>query len=84
MCSRSPGRRPRRCGRPWPAPGPVTACELLAGYQAGALSGRPAPAGSRPVVGRLAEVVGPITADRPFGEDVERIIGLLAAAPPPW
>ena len=55
----------------------VTACELLAGYQAGALSGRPAPAGCRAVAGRLAEVVGPIAADRPFGEDIERIIDAI-------
>jgi histidine ammonia-lyase len=62
----------------------VTACELLAGHQACALSGRPAPPGLRPVADRLAEVVAPITADRPFGEDIERIIGVLGAASPPW
>ena len=62
----------------------VTACELLAGYQACALSGRPAPAGCRPVVDRLAEIVRPITADRPFGEDIERIAGVLGAGPLPW
>jgi histidine ammonia-lyase len=62
----------------------VTACELLAGYQACALSGRPAPAGLRPVAGRLAEIVPPITADRPFGEDIERISAVLGAGSPPW
>jgi histidine ammonia-lyase len=62
----------------------VTAAELLAGYQACALSGRPAPAGCRPVVDRLAEIVRPITADRPFGEDIERIAGVLGAGPLPW
>jgi histidine ammonia-lyase len=53
----------------------VTACELLAGYQACRLAGAPAPAGCRPVLARLAGIVGPIDADRPFGEDIERIIG---------
>jgi histidine ammonia-lyase len=57
----------------------VTACELLAGYQACALSGGAAPDGCRPMLERLAGVVAPITADRPFGEDIERIIGMLAA-----
>jgi histidine ammonia-lyase len=55
----------------------VTAAELLAGYQACALSGRPAPAGCRLVVDQLAEIVAPITEDRPFGEDIERIVGVL-------
>jgi histidine ammonia-lyase len=53
----------------------VAACELLTAYQACALSGRPAPAGCRAMLGRLAEIVGPIDADRPFGEDIERILG---------
>ena len=57
----------------------VTACELLAGYQACALSGGAAPDGCRPMLERLAGVVAPITADRPFGEDIEHIIGMLAA-----
>ena len=61
----------------------VTACELLAGYQACALSGGPAPAGCGPVLDRLTRVVPPITADRPFGEDIERIIAVLGAAAPP-
>jgi histidine ammonia-lyase len=52
----------------------VTACELLAGYQAVALSGRPAPAGSRALLGWLAGLVGPIEGDRPFGEDIQRLI----------
>jgi histidine ammonia-lyase len=55
----------------------VTACELLAGYQAAALSGllgRP-PAGCRALLEWLAEIIGPIDGDRPFGEDVERLIG---------
>ncbi len=52
----------------------VTACELLAGYQAAALSGRPPPAGCRELLGWLAGIVGPIDGDRPFGEDIERLI----------
>jgi histidine ammonia-lyase len=53
----------------------VTACELLAGYQAAALSGRPPPTGSRALLGWLAGLIGPIDGDRPFGEDIERLIG---------
>jgi histidine ammonia-lyase len=52
----------------------VTACELLAGYQACSLSGRPAPPGCRLLLDRLAGIVGPIDADRTFGQDIERII----------
>jgi histidine ammonia-lyase len=59
----------------------VTACELLAGYQAWSLSGRPAPAGCRPVLDRLAAIVGPIDADRPFGQDIERIMAAGLAGP---
>ena len=55
----------------------VTACELLAGYQAVALSRRPPPPGSQALVDRLAALVAPIEADRPFGEDLERLIGGL-------
>jgi histidine ammonia-lyase len=51
----------------------VTACELLTAFQAIVLAGRPAPAGCRGALDRLAEIVGPIDADRPFGEDIERI-----------
>src|SRR6516162_1758466 len=53
----------------------VTACELLAGYQAAALSGSPPPAGSRALLDWLSGLVEPIDADRPFGEDLERLIG---------
>jgi histidine ammonia-lyase len=55
----------------------VTACELLAGYQAGVLAqqaGRPVPAGCRGTIDRLAAIIPPIAADRPFGEDIERLI----------
>ena len=52
----------------------VTACELLAGYQAIALSGREPPACCRAVLDWLAGLVAPIEADRPFGEDIQRLI----------
>ncbi len=52
----------------------VTACEALAGYQAVTLSGRPVPAGCRELFARLAEIVGPIGADRPFGADIRRLL----------
>jgi histidine ammonia-lyase len=60
----------------------VVACELLTAYQASSLSGRPAPAGCRPLLGRLAEIIGPIEADRPFGEDIERLEAANLAQPP--
>jgi histidine ammonia-lyase len=52
----------------------VTACELLAGYQAAALSGSRPPAGCRPLLDWLAGIIGPIDGDRPFGEDIERLV----------
>ena len=52
----------------------VTACELLAGYQAAELSGRPPPAGCRELLDWLAVIVGRIDGDRPFGEDIEHLI----------
>jgi histidine ammonia-lyase len=56
----------------------VTACELLAGYQAAALSAvlanRAPPAGSRALLDWLAGIIGPIDGDRPFGEDVQHLI----------
>jgi histidine ammonia-lyase len=52
----------------------VTACELLAGFQAAALSGRPPPAGSRALLDWLGAIIPPIEGDRPFGEDLERLI----------
>jgi histidine ammonia-lyase len=58
----------------------VTACELLAGYQAAALSDRLPPPGSRALLDWLTDIVGPIDGDRPFGEDLER---LIAAPWPP-
>ena len=61
----------------------VTACELLAGYQAAALSGLPGRAPtdrSRALLDWLSGIISPIDGDRPFGEDLERIIG--ASGPP--
>ena len=55
----------------------VTACELLAGYRACSLSPRAAPDGCRGPMARLAGIVGPVGGDRPFGEDIERILGAL-------
>jgi histidine ammonia-lyase len=52
----------------------VTACELLAGYQAMALSGSRPPSGCAALLDWLAGVIGPIEGDRPFGEDIERLI----------
>jgi histidine ammonia-lyase len=55
----------------------VTACELLAGYQAAALSGRSGRAPTdrcRALLDWLAGIIGPIDGDRPFGEDIERLI----------
>ncbi len=59
----------------------VTACELLAGYQASALSERPPPTGSAALLDWLAGIIPPIDGDRPFGEDIERLID--APWPPP-
>jgi len=52
----------------------VTACELLAGYAAVALSERPPPPGCRALLDWLAVIIGPIDGDRTFGEDIERLI----------
>jgi histidine ammonia-lyase len=61
----------------------VTACELLAGFQAVSLSRRPPPPGCQPLLARLASIIPPITDDRPFGEDLEHLIeGLLAVDTP--
>ena len=62
----------------------VTSCELLTGYRALALSGRPVPPRCAAVLDAVAAVVGPIDGDRPFGEDIERLsaadLGGLTAA----
>ena len=64
--------------------GAVTACELLAGYQAWSLSPRAAPDGCRQALTRLAGIVGPVGGDRPFGEDIERILGVLRTGGLAW
>ena len=55
----------------------VTACELLAGYQAAALSGffeRPPTDRARALLDWLAGIIPPIDGDRPFGEDLQHLI----------
>lgn len=52
----------------------VTACELLAVHQAFALSKRPIPAGLRDLHQGVANVVPPIDADRPLGQDLTRLL----------
>jgi len=52
----------------------VTACELIVGYQAMALSGRQPPPGCQRLLDWLAGVIGPIDGDRPFGVDIERLV----------
>jgi len=59
----------------------VTACELLTAGHASALAataGQPAPPGAGPVLGWLAGLVPPVTGDRPFGADIERLAAALA------
>jgi histidine ammonia-lyase len=62
----------------------VTACELLAGYRACSLSPRAAPDGCHQALARLAGIVGPVGGDRPFGEDIERILGVLRTGGLAW
>jgi hypothetical protein len=58
----------------------------MAGYQAAALAdwqadaGRPPPSGSRALLDWLAGIIGPIEGDRPFGEDLERLIEASASS----
>jgi histidine ammonia-lyase len=51
----------------------VTSCELLTAYRAVTLSPDPVPPGCRALIESLTGVIGPIEADRPFGEDIERL-----------
>jgi histidine ammonia-lyase len=51
----------------------VASAELLTAYRAVTLSPHPVPEGCRPLMDSLAGIIGPIGADRPFGEDIERI-----------
>jgi histidine ammonia-lyase len=55
----------------------VTACELLAVFQAFALSERQVPEGLRPLLELTAAAVPPIESDRPFGEDIGRLVAAL-------
>jgi histidine ammonia-lyase len=57
----------------------VTACELLAAFQAATLSGHDLPAGCAPLMKWLAGIIPPIDRDRLFGQDIERLV--LADAP---
>jgi len=62
----------------------VTACELLAGYQAAALaglSGRPPSPGCAALLDWLSASIPAIDGDRPFGEDIARLI--RSPWPPP-
>ena len=55
----------------------VTACELLAAYQAATLSGfseRPPTDRARALLDWLAGIIAPIDDDRPFGEDLQHLI----------
>jgi histidine ammonia-lyase len=51
----------------------VTSCEALTAYRALALRRRQVPAASQPVLASLAGILGGLAADRPFGEDIERL-----------
>ncbi len=57
----------------------VTSCELLTAYRAVTLSPHQVPPGCRALMDSLTGVIGPIEADRQFGEDIEH----LTAAPWP-
>jgi histidine ammonia-lyase len=52
----------------------VTACELLAAYQAAALSGHQLPPGCQALLHWLAGLIDPISADRTFGVDIQRLL----------
>jgi histidine ammonia-lyase len=56
----------------------VTACELLAAYQGCTLAGRRGAPGAADLLDGLATLIPPVLADRPFGEDIERISQALA------
>jgi len=60
----------------------VTSCELLTAYRAVTLSPHPVPPGCRRLLDSLTGVIGPIDADRPFGEDIERLTAVALAGGP--
>jgi histidine ammonia-lyase len=51
----------------------VTCCELLTAFQAATLAGGPWSAGCQDLLTGLSGLIEPIAADRPFGEDIERL-----------
>jgi histidine ammonia-lyase len=60
----------------------VASCELLTAYRAVTLSPHPVPPGCRPLLDSLTGLIGPIDADRPFGEDIERLTTAALAGDP--
>jgi histidine ammonia-lyase len=52
----------------------VTACELLAAYRAVDLLGHEPPTGCKPLMNWLEGIIPPIDRDRPFGQDIERLV----------
>jgi histidine ammonia-lyase len=60
----------------------VASCELLTAYRAVTLSPHPVPPGCRPLLDSLTGIVGSIDADRPFGEDIERLTAAALARDP--
>lgn len=57
----------------------VLACEVLAVFQAFALSKRPVPPRLSEFLGAVGSVVPPIEADRPFGVDLRRLVDEVLA-----
>jgi histidine ammonia-lyase len=60
----------------------VASCELLTAYRAVTLSPHPVPPGCRALLDSLTGIVGRIDADRPFGEDIERLTAAALAREP--
>ena len=52
----------------------VAACGALAAFQAASLAGPPWPPGCQALLGRLADLIEPITVDRQFGTDIELLL----------
>ena len=59
----------------------VTSCELLTAYRAVTLSPHPIPVGCRALMDSLTSIIGPIEADRQFGEDIERLTASWPSVP---
>ena len=60
----------------------VVAIELLTARQAWSLRARPPAAGLDAISAPLIALVAPVVEDRPLGEDVDRVLGLLTALSP--